>query len=70
MPSHSRVVIGVKKMGELDLKTFIKACNKRYWPSQVHAKAAEACSSWQEKLKNPEWHPFRVRECKGFNQVP
>ncbi|KAL8497221.1 hypothetical protein ACS0TY_020782 [Phlomoides rotata] len=68
MPSEGSVVIGVKKMGELDLKTFIKACRKRYSSLHVDAKAAQLCSSWQEKLKNPEWHPFRVQDLKGSSK--
>lgn len=57
-------------MGELDEKVFKEACKLRYPPEEVEIKALELCSLWQEKLKNPEWHPFRVVEDgKGNAQV-
>ncbi|XP_042052638.1 factor of DNA methylation 1-like [Salvia splendens] len=62
MLSSSRVNIGIKRMGELDEKSFKNACKQRYPPEEADIKALELCSLWQEKLKNPEWHPFRVVE--------
>ncbi|XP_057786999.1 factor of DNA methylation 1-like isoform X2 [Salvia miltiorrhiza] len=58
--SSSRVNIGIKRMGELDEKVFENACKQRYSPEEADIKAAELCSLWQEKLKNPEWHPLRI----------
>ena len=70
MLSSSRVNIGIKRMGELDEKSFKNACKQRYPPEEADIKALELCSLWQEKLKNPEWHPFRVVEdSKGNAQV-
>ncbi|KAL1551324.1 factor of DNA methylation 1-like [Salvia divinorum] len=62
MLSSNRVNIGIKRMGELDEKGFKNACKKRYPLEEADIKALELCSLWQEKLKNPEWHPFRVVE--------
>lgn len=58
--SSSRIIIGIKRMGELDEEAFENACKQRYSPEEADIKAAELCSLWQEKLKNPEWHPFRI----------
>lgn len=49
-------------MGELDEKAFKEACKQRYSPAEADIKAVELCSLWQEKLKNPEWHPFQIVE--------
>ncbi|XP_042066191.1 factor of DNA methylation 1-like [Salvia splendens] len=62
MLSSNRVNIGIKRMGELDEKGFKNACKQRYPLEEADIKAVELCSLWQEKLKNPEWHPFRVVE--------
>lgn len=62
MLSSNRVSIGIKRMGELDEKAFKEACKQRYPPAEADIKALELCSLWQEKLKNPEWHPFQIVE--------
>ncbi|XP_047327938.1 factor of DNA methylation 1-like [Impatiens glandulifera] len=56
----SRASIGIKRMGEIDRKPFQIACKRKYPSSDVDIKALELCSSWQENMKDPEWHPFRV----------
>ncbi|KAL8474440.1 hypothetical protein ACS0TY_030340 [Phlomoides rotata] len=69
MLSSSRVNIGIKRMGEIDDKAFKDACKKILPSDEANIKALELCSLWQEKLKNPEWHPFRVVEdAKGNTQ--
>ncbi|KAJ6799933.1 factor of DNA methylation 5-like [Iris pallida] len=55
-----RSLIGIKRMGELDEKVFYAACKKRYAKEEADIKALELCSEWQEHLKNPVWHPFKV----------
>ncbi|KAL2485797.1 Factor of DNA methylation 1 [Abeliophyllum distichum] len=60
MLSSSRVNIGIKRMGEIDEKAFKNACKLRFPPEEAEIKAAELCSLWQEKLKNPQWHPVKV----------
>ena len=65
MLTNSRVNIGIKRMGEIDDKAFKNACKKRYPQSpteEADLKAVELVSLWQEKVKNLEWHPFRVVE--------
>lgn len=67
MLSSKRASIGIKRMGELDEKAFKEACEQRYSPGEADMKAVELCSLWQEKLTNPEWHPFRVIEDSNGN---
>ncbi|ONK67749.1 uncharacterized protein A4U43_C05F3380 [Asparagus officinalis] len=53
-------LIGIKRMGELDPKAFEIACRRNFAKADADMKAAEFCSEWQEYLKNPDWHPFKV----------
>ncbi|KAH7656478.1 Cytochrome P450 protein [Dioscorea alata] len=55
-----RPSIGIKRMGELDEKPFREACKQKFPQDEPDVKAAILCSEWQEKLKNPDWHPFKV----------
>ncbi|CAK9157446.1 unnamed protein product [Ilex paraguariensis] len=52
--------IGIKRMGEIDLKAFHHACKLWFTLEEAQIKALELCSLWQERLKNPDWHPFKV----------
>ncbi|KAK6120463.1 hypothetical protein DH2020_045800 [Rehmannia glutinosa] len=65
--SRSRVNIGIKRMGEIDDKAFKNACKLRFPPEEADIKAVELCSLWQENLKNPEWHPFKIVEDENGN---
>lgn len=58
----ARTLIGIKRMGELDEKPFQVACKKKYKAEDVDTKAAELCSSWQEEIKKPSWHPYKIVE--------
>ncbi|KAI3455251.1 hypothetical protein Pfo_011914 [Paulownia fortunei] len=58
----SSSIIGIKRMGEIDEKAFKNVCKLRFPPEEAEIKAVELCSLWQEKLKNPEWHPFQIVE--------
>ncbi|MBA0774673.1 hypothetical protein Gotri_009869, partial [Gossypium trilobum] len=44
-------------MGELDPKAFHDTCKSRFPPDEAEIQATTLCSSWQENLKNPDWHP-------------
>ncbi|PSR96009.1 Factor of DNA methylation like [Actinidia chinensis var. chinensis] len=63
----SRILIGIKRMGELDMKPFQNTCKARFPHSEVDVKALELCSLWQERLKNPEWHPYKMLTLEGGN---
>ncbi|KAJ6703066.1 RIBONUCLEASE P SUBUNIT P38 [Salix viminalis] len=57
-------LIGLKRMGEIDEKPFHNACKERF-PEDPQLHASTQCSLWQEKLKNPAWHPFKVIDVDG-----
>ncbi|KAH9624198.1 hypothetical protein KSS87_008275 [Heliosperma pusillum] len=56
----NRGLIGVKRMGELDTTVFQEACKRRYPEDIAEDKAAELCSLWDDYLRDPDWHPFKV----------
>ena len=62
-------IIGIKRMGELDEKPFYNACKRKYGKDDYQTKAAELVSSWQEELKKPSWHPFKVVQDNGEDKV-
>ncbi|XP_025814407.1 protein INVOLVED IN DE NOVO 2-like isoform X2 [Panicum hallii] len=57
--------IGIKRMGELDLKAFSKACRKKCSEEDAEVTAAFLCSKWEAEIKNPDWHPFRIVMADG-----
>ncbi|KAK1272120.1 hypothetical protein QJS04_geneDACA021606 [Acorus gramineus] len=59
MNLNSRTSIGIKRMGEIDQKAFLIACNQRY-AEPADLKAAELCSKWQEEIKNSQWQPHKI----------
>ncbi|XP_004503147.1 protein INVOLVED IN DE NOVO 2 [Cicer arietinum] len=61
----TRAQIGVKRMGELDTGPFLEAMKKRYNEEEAEDKASELCSLWEEYLKDPDWHPFKVVTIDG-----
>ncbi|KAL0724435.1 hypothetical protein Bca4012_039034 [Brassica carinata] len=54
-----RTNIRIKRLGELDEKPFLKACNKRFKGEEAGVQYAMLCSKWQENLKDSNWHPFK-----------
>ncbi|XP_061998379.1 protein INVOLVED IN DE NOVO 2 [Rosa rugosa] len=62
MEMSSRAQIGIKRMGELDNKPFQEAMRRKYKYNveEAEEKASELCSLWEEYLKDPDWHPFKV----------
>ncbi|KAJ9553330.1 hypothetical protein OSB04_017375 [Centaurea solstitialis] len=60
--------IGVKRMGELENKPFYDAMKQRYNESEAEDRASEICSLWEEYLRDPSWHPFKVITINGKPQ--
>lgn len=65
----NRTNIGIKRMGEIDDKAFLAECKRRYTVEEALVKASEGSSLWQENLKDPAWHPFRIIENNGTTEV-
>ncbi|XP_061363726.1 protein INVOLVED IN DE NOVO 2-like [Gastrolobium bilobum] len=64
----SRANIGVKRMGELDTRPFLQAMKKKYNEEEAEDRASELCSLWEEYLKDPDWHPFKIIVIEGEHQ--
>ncbi|CAI8592332.1 unnamed protein product [Vicia faba] len=77
--STSRVIISVKRMGDLDIMPFVEA-SKRKLPAEGNGKAAQRkiaeerrmkalqwYSQCEEYLKDPSWHPFEIVTNKEGN---
>lgn len=62
-----RTLIGLKRMGEIDTKPFQTICKGRFKSSEAEVKAFELCSLWQERMKNPDWHPYKIVMLEGGN---
>lgn len=56
----SRAIIHVKRMGELDEKPFHIAAESKFSATEAAEKAIELCSLWEDYLRDPSWHPFKV----------
>ncbi|CAO2193650.1 unnamed protein product [Urochloa humidicola] len=60
-----RTSIGIKRMGELDMKPFQIACKSEYGNDDYLMKAAMLVARWEDELRNPSWHPFKVVQVNG-----
>lgn len=56
-------------MGELDNQPFLEAMKRKYDETEADDKASELCSLWEEYLRDPDWHPFKVINVDGKHQV-
>ncbi|KAK6926981.1 Zinc finger-XS domain, partial [Dillenia turbinata] len=66
---YSRANIRVKRMGELDNAPFHSACKKKYAGEEAETKAVELCSLYEDNLRDPAWHPFKVITVEGNTKV-
>ncbi|CAO2174607.1 unnamed protein product [Urochloa humidicola] len=57
--------IGIKRMGELDMKPFQIRCKSEYGNGDYLMKAAMLVARWEDELRNPSWHPFKVVQVNG-----
>ena len=56
-------------MGELDSKPFLEAMKRKYNEEEAEDRAMELCSLWEEYLKDPDWHPFKITMVEGKHKV-
>lgn len=56
-------------MGEVDQKPFQDMCLQKFPNEDYWNRAAQMCSSWQEQVKNPIWHPFKIEDKNGIQRV-
>lgn len=66
--SGGRAHIGIKRMGELDLKAFSNAWRQRP-TKEGEVTATILCSKWEAQIKNPSWYPFKVVMVDGKETV-
>lgn len=52
-------LIGVKRMGQVDEKPFMKVCKQKFIDENVEVEYAMLCSKWQNALNDSAWHPFK-----------
>lgn len=52
--------IGIKRMGELDTKPFLTATKRKFSSEEADEKGVELCSLWEDYLRDPSWHPFKI----------
>ncbi|KAI3838149.1 hypothetical protein MKX03_000667 [Papaver bracteatum] len=64
----SRAFIGVKRMGDLEMKPFYEMCKRKYCSDEAYVKAVEICTSWEACLRDPHWHPFKIIEVGNNHQ--
>ncbi|KAH7564656.1 hypothetical protein JRO89_XS09G0002500 [Xanthoceras sorbifolium] len=64
----ARTNVGIKRMGEIDVKPFQNACKQKYSPDEAQVQAFTQCSLWQEHLKDSNWHPFKIINVGGAPQ--
>ncbi|TKY56752.1 hypothetical protein E2542_SST21198 [Spatholobus suberectus] len=63
-----RANVGVKRMGELDIRPFLEGMKKKYNDEDAEDRASELCSLWEEYMKDPDWHPFKITIIEGKHQ--
>ncbi|KAK0593004.1 hypothetical protein LWI29_028932 [Acer saccharum] len=61
----SRTTLAIKRMGEVDRTSFLQACSLKFPDGDWEEISAKLCSSWEEYLKDPHWHPFKMVVYKG-----
>ena len=62
--SKTRVIknrlIGVKRLGDLNIGPFQRAIKMRYPNKEANEKTLEVCFLWKSHLADPNWHPFKI----------
>ncbi|KAL5703596.1 hypothetical protein ACHQM5_022125 [Ranunculus cassubicifolius] len=66
----TRSMIGVKRMGELNRKSFHEACKRKFSVEEAYEECVKLCSLWENYLRDPKWHPFRmIKTNDGLKEI-
>lgn len=66
----SRSLIGVKRMGELESKSFLESCKRKFSAQEADEKSVELCSLWEDYLREPQWHPYKmIKDSDGLKEI-
>ncbi|XP_058181769.1 factor of DNA methylation 5-like isoform X3 [Rhododendron vialii] len=60
-----RTILRIKRMGEVDRRPFKELCLQKCSVGDCDEMSAKLCSSWEEEMKNPHWHPFKKITIEG-----
>ncbi|KAK9938893.1 hypothetical protein M0R45_015606 [Rubus argutus] len=61
LKTNSKIYIGVKTLGDLDLKAFQVSAKKRFCDEEeANERAVELCSIWENYIGDSKWNPFKV----------
>ncbi|XP_062084967.1 factor of DNA methylation 4-like [Humulus lupulus] len=63
--SSSRAFIGVKRLGELDIKPILTAVKRKSSDEEAEVRATEICSLWDSHIRDPSWYPFKISNKGG-----
>lgn len=66
---HDRPLIGIKRMGELNLEPFQDVCMKKFPCDDWRMKSDELYSFWQKNIESSEWFPFKTIQIEGKHTV-
>ncbi|GJN05820.1 hypothetical protein PR202_ga23487 [Eleusine coracana subsp. coracana] len=64
--------IGIKRMGEMNMKPFKEACQRLYGNDageEWMIRSVKLIIDWQEQVKKPSWHPFKTVEVDGVMKL-
>ncbi|XP_050250497.1 factor of DNA methylation 5-like isoform X1 [Quercus robur] len=65
---NGRSHLRIKRMGEIDWKPFQHMCSQKFPGMDWKKISAKLCSKWQERLRNPQWQPFKIVMLNGEPQ--
>ncbi|XP_058181773.1 factor of DNA methylation 5-like [Rhododendron vialii] len=62
---NDRTSLRIKRMGEVDRRPFKELCLQKCSSGDWDEMSAKLCSSWEEEMRNPHWHPFKKITVEG-----
>lgn len=60
--------IAIKYIGQLDDRSFLRACLKKLPHNEAQKKSSELYHYWQEQIMNLEWNPFKTVTVEGITK--